>query len=652
VEAPKWGINATLAHGASDIKNAGIYVTNYQKLHRFDPSVFSGVVPDESSILKSMDGKTRAELTALFAATPFKLPCTATPSPNDLMELGNHCEFLGVMRAVEMLAMFFDHNGAETSKWSLKPHAESAFWKFVCEWAVYIRHPEDIGFKDSGYFRPEVIFHDHVIPMSADDIESTGELIPGASLSMNERRAARRQSINDRVELCAKIASEVTGPFIAWCDLNKEGDAIAESIPGAVQVTGSDSDDFKESAMRDFSNGATRVLVSKPKICGFGMNWQHCGDMAFVGLSDSYEAMYQAISRCARFGRTEPVNVHIITHAREGVVLENIRRKEQQAKQMADAMVEHMREIQTDKVKGQMREIMEYKTDVAKGDKWTYHLGDSCEVIKSVPTGSVDYQIFSPPFASLYTYSNSPRDMGNSKNHSEFYKHFGFLVGEMLRVSRPGRLLSFHCMNLPTSKERDGVIGISDFRGELIRIFCESGWIYHSEVVIWKDPVTAMQRTKAIGLLHKTIRKDSSMSRQGIPDYLVTMRAKGQNDKPIAHTSEEFPVHVWQRYASPVWMDINPTDTLQKESAKENDNERHICPLQLEVIRRALELWTAPNDLVASWFGGIGSEGYESIRMGRRFLGCELKESYWRCGVTNLSNAVESTDMDLFSADI
>lgn len=273
------------------------------------------------------------------------------------------------------------------------------------------------------------------------------------------------------------------------------------------------------------------------------------------------------------------------------------------------------------------------------GDKWAIYRGDCIEVVKGIPDASVDFSIFSPPFASLYTYSASDRDMGNCSDQEEFAEHFRFLIPELFRVTKPGRLLSFHCMNLPTSKERDGYIGIRDFRGGLIKAFQDAGWIYHSEVVIWKDPVTAMQRTKALGLLHKTIRKDSAMSRQGIPDYLVTMRKPGVNPEPVAHTAEQFPVSLWQRYASPVWFDINPSRTLQHRSAREHQDERHICPLQLQVIERAIELWTNPNDVVLSPFAGIGSEGYVAVQNGRRFVGIELKESYYGQMKKNLATA-------------
>jgi DNA modification methylase len=271
-----------------------------------------------------------------------------------------------------------------------------------------------------------------------------------------------------------------------------------------------------------------------------------------------------------------------------------------------------------------------------------YH-GDSIEVLKGIPDATIGYSIFSPPFASLYTYSNSAHDMGNVRNHAEFFEHFDFLIDELFRVTKPGRLLSFHCMLLPTSKERDGVIGLTDFRGNLIRAFSARGWIHHSEVVIWKDPVTAMQRTKALGLLHKQIRKDSCMSRQGIPDYLITMRKPGENalcDR-VEHTAEDFPVGEWQQLASPVWMDINPSDTLQYRSAREHEDERHICPLQLTVIRRGMKLWSKRGDTVLSPFAGIGSEGVVAIEEGRRFLGVELKDSYYRQAAANLLAARE-----------
>ena len=275
-----------------------------------------------------------------------------------------------------------------------------------------------------------------------------------------------------------------------------------------------------------------------------------------------------------------------------------------------------------------------------EGASYVAYQGDCVEVVAALPTGTIDYSIFSPPFSSLYTYSDSPRDMGNSKSDTEFAAHFRYLIAGLYTALKPGRLVSVHCMNLPTAKSHHGYIGIRDFRGDIIRWFEEAGFIYHSEVCIWKDPVTAMQRTKALGLLYKQLRKDSAMSRQGIPDYLVTFRKAGENPDPVTKTHESFSLDRWQRYASPIWTDINPSRTLQYTTAREEADERHIAPLQLDVIERGIELWTNPNDVVLSPFMGIGSEGYCALKMGRRFVGIELKPSYFEVAQGNLK-AVE-----------
>lgn len=644
-EAEKFGVEVCVAK-TPDQAEGRIIITNYERVELFDASEFTGVVLDESSILKAHDGKTRSMMIEKFQQTPFRLCCTATPAPNDHMELGNHAEFLGTMSRVEMLSMFFVHDGGDTAKWRLKGHAKSEFWKWLASWAVMIRKPSDLGYSDDGFDLPDLHMHQHTVEV---DKPTEGMLFAMEAQTLQDRLQARRDTISDRVSECAAIANATSDQFLVWCNLNDESAELAKAINGAVELTGSDSDDFKEQTMIDFVNGKIRVMVTKPRIAGFGMNLQNCHNMAFVGLSDSYEQFYQAVRRCWRFGQKKPVHVHMITAQTEGAVVANIKRKEKDAMEMAASMVEHMKEINTASIHGAtVREKSPYVRDMEKGAGWTAHLGDCVDVASEMKDDSLHYTVYSPPFASLYTYSNSDRDMGNCTDYDVFFEQYKFLVKEIYRATMPGRLVSFHCMNLPTSKERHGFIGIQDFRGDLIRIHQDAGFIFHSEVCIWKDPVTAMQRTKALGLLHKQIRKDSCMSRQGIPDYLVTMRKPGENPEKVSHTHDDFPVSLWQRYASPVWMDINPSDTLQYRSAREHNDDRHICPLQLEVIRRALKLWSNPGDLVFSPFMGIGSEGYVAIQEGRKFVGSELKRSYYEQACRNLA-AAEKEQLTLFS---
>jgi superfamily II DNA or RNA helicase len=641
-EGRKFGIDIHYCRSGEKIKD-GINITNYEMLEHFDLSEFAGVVLDESSILKNRDGKTRNAMIDACQQVPYRLSCTATPSPNDFMELGNQCEFLGIMGMSEMLATYFINDAGDTGTWILKGHARVKFWEWLATWSVVIRSPTDLGFDGSAYILPSLNMYEHIV-----ESEPTTDLFADIATGLLERNKARKESIDDRVAKCADIVNASDEQWVLWCHRNEEAEKLVKLIPGAVDVSGSDSIEHKEESVHKFLSGDIRVLVSKPKILGSGMNFQNCHNTAFVGLSDSWEQYYQAIRRFYRFGQTKQVNVHVISAESEGAVVANIKRKEEQNQMMGAEMVKHMSESMKHEIFGAQLEKDEYVRDVHYGDGWTLHNSDCIDLAREIDTDSIDFTIYSPPFASLFTYSNSDRDMGNSKNHADFYQHFGYLVDEMLRITKPGRLMAVHCMNLPTSKVNDGFIGIKDFRGELIRLFSDKGWIYHSEVCIWKDPVVAMQRTKALGLLHKTIKKDSSMSRQGLADYLVIMRKPGSNPNPVSHTAEEFPVEKWQKYASPVWFDIDQSRTLNFRDARDDDDVKHICPLQLDVIERAMDLWTAPNDLVFSPFTGVGSEGYTAVKMGRKFIGSELKKSYFEQAVKNLEEIKKQTQ-DLFS---
>jgi hypothetical protein len=662
-EGEKFGIpNINYCRDQDGVK-PGLNITNYEMMDKFDLSQFAGVVLDESSIIANRDGKTRNAIISQCSTVPYRLSCTATPSPNDFMELGNQVEFLGIMTMTEMLAMYFINDAGDTGTWILKGHGKAKFWEWMATWAVCIRSPADIGFDGSKYLLPPLNMIEHVV-----ESKTTFGLFADIAQGLMERNQARRDSIDDRVDKCAEVVNASAEQWVVWCHLNNEAEMLVKAIPGAVDVSGSDSIEHKEKTIAGFLDGSIRVVVSKPRILGMGLNFQCCHNTVFVGLSDSWQQYYQAIRRFHRFGQTKQVNVHVISAESEGAVVANIRRKELQNEEMCGQMVNHMSAAMKREIFGMTEQKSDYVRDVVKTADYELHLADCVELASEIETGTIDYTIFSPPFESLYVFSNSLRDMGNSTKE-QFYQHFRFLVDEMLRITRPGRLLSFHCMNLPTSKVNDGYIGIRDFRGDLIRLFQEAGWIYHSEVCIWKDPVVAMQRTKALGLLHKTIRKDSSMSRQGIADYLVTMRAPGQNDKAVRHYRDEeecmevcqkdglnfdtereniLEVGLWQKYASPVWMDIKQSRTLNHRDGRDADDQKHICPLQLDVIERALHLWTAPNDLVFSPFTGIGSEGFTAVSMGRRFIGSELKKSYFDLAVKNMSDAKKKT-YDLFS---
>ena len=614
----------------------GVWITNYERMDAIDFTSLHGLVLDESSILKAHDGKTRSRIITSAQGIPYRLSCTATPSPNDFEELGNQCEFLGVMTRTEMLATYFVNDTGDTGTWRLKGWGQSRFWEWMGSWSVVLRNPSDIGFDGSRYILPEPQYIEHVV-----ETDKTGDLFAKPAQTLLERRKAQRDSIEARCTALADVVNADTSePWLIWCHLNDEAELLASLIPGSVNVQGSDKAEVKAARMMEFSAGTLRVLISKPKICGFGMNWQHCARMAFVGLDDSFEKFYQAVRRCYRFGQTRPVHVHLFTAENEGQILANLKRKEIQHHEMSEKMIEHMKDIMNNELQGQQNIVDEYREATHDGDGYTVHLGDCVKWARRMEDNSIDYSVFSPPFADLFVYSNSEHDMGNCKDDAEFVAQLRYLIAELFRVIKPGRNVSFHCMNLPTTKMRQGFIGLRDFRGDLIRAFQDAGFIYHSEVCIWKDPVVAMQRTKALGLLHKTIRENSTMSRMGLPDYVVTMRKPGDCDDRVTHDGvDDLPVMMWQKYASPIWDDIDQSRTLNKLPARDENDEKHMCPLQLDVIERCVHLWTNKGDLVFSPFTGIGSEGYTAVKMGRRFVGTELKPQYWELACQNIEDA-------------
>ncbi len=663
-EGKKFGVNTEYKRNNWECKE-NIIVTNYEMMENFNSYDYIGVVLDEASIIKNQTGKIRNKIIEIYRNVPYKLLCTATPSPNDYMEIGNYSECLGVMTCQEMLSMFFTHDGGNTSKWRLKGHGKEIFWKWLATWSMFVKKPSDIGnYNDVGFKLPPVNIIEEIVK---SDIIPEGELFSQPAIGLRETQRSQRESLAKRCNRVAEIVNNSTNQWVIWCNLNDESDLLCKLITDSKDVRGTQNIDLKSDRLLKFTNGELRVLITKGSITGYGMNWQHCYNTAYVGQNYSYEKYYQTLRRFYRFGQTNIVNVVICRSDREQSITNNLKEKEKKAEEMSSAMVKYM-SSELHNNESTKHEITEYEEKISSGENWTLYQGDCVEILnKYIPDNTIHYSIFSPPFASLYTYSNSPRDMGNSGDNSEFYTHFEYIVSELYRVLMTGRLCSFHVMNIPTLKSRDGYIGITDFRGELIRIFIKAGFIFHSEVTIWKDPVTAMQRTKALGLLWKTIKKDSSMSRMGFPDYIITMRKPGDNSIPISHNEDEFPVDMWQKYASPIWTDddiksdendpgsryskdpvwfgINQNDTLNRNEARSNEDERHICPLQLGVIDRCLRIWSNKGDTVLTPFAGIGSEMYQSLKNGRNTIGIELKPKYYDIAKKNCENAMKQLEL-------
>jgi hypothetical protein len=358
-EGQKFGVDLEYSRNGKKSKT-GITITNYEMLEHFSASDFQGLVLDESSILKSYTGKFRNFILENYSRVPFRLACTATPAPNDLMELGNHAEFVGAMNRTEMLSMFFVHDGGETQNWRLKGHAQKDFWRWVCSWAVMIRKPSDLGYEDGKFTLPPLNIHEIVVDM--DHTKATNALFFMEAKTLQERQGARRDSLEIRCKKAAEIANSTNEPWLIWCDRNDESALLTKLINNGKEVKGSDSPEYKEKSMLGFSDGSVQRLISKPTICGFGMNWQHCNKVIFVGLSDSYEQFYQAVRRSWRFGQQKPVDCYIITSEIEGAVVANIKRKEQQSKEMADGMVQHMHVYNESNIKGLKKTVTEYKT--------------------------------------------------------------------------------------------------------------------------------------------------------------------------------------------------------------------------------------------------------------------------------------------------
>jgi DNA modification methylase len=632
-EGKKFGIYCqdyfeAVDNGDTENLTQGVLIANYDQLDNIDCSIFSGIVLDESSILKNFEGATKKNIIETFKDTPYKLACTATPSPNDPMELGNHSEFLDVMNRNEMLAMYFVHDGGETAKWRLKGHAVKLFYQFVGTWSIMLNKPEDIGFHMDGYNLPPLVIEERKIITPSRNGKLFNDTSVSATNFNSELRLTKFERLNDVVKLVNEKKDE---SFIIWIKHNEEGGLLKELLPEAIEVRGNDTDKWKEEKLLGFANGNFRLLITKTKIASFGMNFQSCHNQIFASLDFSFEGLYQAIRRSYRFGQDKDVNIYLITTD----TMTNVKKAIDEKQKQFEYMQAEMSKAINDNLSG--NKLTETLFD---NEKFINHWadmrhGDCVKLIREIPDESIGLSVFSPPFADLYTYSSHVEDMGNSKDYKEFLIAFSFLIKELYRVMLPGRNVAVHCMDLPIQKGKEGFIGLRDFSGMILRAFEDAGFVYHSRVTIWKDPVVEMQRTKALGLLHKQIKKDSTMSRVGIPDYVLIFRKDGERENPVSNI--DLPVDLWQKYASPVWMDINYGNTLQGyRNGREESDEKHIAPLQLETIERLVYLYSNKGDIVLTPFMGIGSEVYQAVKMGRKAIGFELKESYFDLSKKNI----------------
>jgi len=640
-----------------------LWITNYEIVESFDMSQFGAVVLDESSILKSIDGKIRKRLTDMCKNTPYKLCCTATPSPNDWIEIGNHAEFLGICTIPEMLATFFinankEHTielGGETyrkkgsnkggTEWRIKHHAEDRFFEWLASWAIMMTKPSDLGYDDNGFILPEL----RLIPQFVETEYKGDQLFFTHLHGIADRAKTRQSTMQKRLDALKATIGDSKDQWIIWCGLEKESNAAKQTFSSAVEVCGSDSVDYKAQSFEDFQDGKTQILITKPKIGGFGMNFQNAHKMAFLGLNDSWEMFYQAVRREWRYGQTEPVDVHIIMSDVEAEVYQNVMRKDTRAKLMRAKLIERINIYERKELGMGVELEPDYREDIKRGEGWTAMLGDSCERLKEIDDNSIDLSVYSPPFADLFTYTASDRDLGNSRGWGEFFEHYSFIISEILRVTRPGRLTCVHTSDIPAIAQKDGYIGVKDFPGEVIRAYEKGGWIFTGRAFVQKNPQAQAIRTKSKALLFVQMRKDSTDSRPALVDQILIFKKPGDNVIPVAPVDNgEMDNETWIEWAHGIWLGIRETETLQFTKARGVDDEKHICPLQLGTIERCIKLYSNPGETVLTPFGGIGSEAYMSLKLRRKAVLIELKPEYFNTAVSNLTSAA-TAQHDMFN---
>lgn len=791
-ESEKFGYSVTYVRNTSDLLNSKtpVVITNFEMIKEFDTSLIGGIVLDESSILKNETGEMRNLMIAKAAQVKYRLSLSATPAPNDYPELGNQAEFLGICTRDEMLVEFFVNNMTKT-EYRIKGHAVDHFWSWVVSWAVMLSKPSDIGdFDDSGYELPELQIKDICLSVdhhrAFDKINSDGQaaLLLVGNTSATDMHREKRETVNERMAEAARVANECNDYAVVWVETDYEADIVKRLIPDCVEVRGSEPREIKAKKLNSFSRGETRVLVTKPKIAAFGMNWQHCNISIDASVTHKFESWYQRIRRFYRFGQERNVHNYVIYAESEISIVENVYGKMKSHIDMQKAMIDAMRRngMSVDNQDHKVFSVL--NRQMVSGRNWEFYNGDSVDTISVLADNTVQMWVESPPFEDLYTYSDSPRDLGNCRDSDEFTYQYSLIVNEQYRTTKNNGFKCVHCRDLPLSLEKNGIMGLSDFPGRIIKTHIEAGYKFYAWKTVWKSPVTEQQRTKSAGLgWQHAFCKRAERARQGAADYvlvfqksdndnvfnssqlpmsvrtvercldlwsnksdlvitpftnnhsdlqvgliivdstdnpvnyipairtgrlivarythpidmtksigdmgmggmtfhsrlalndgswLVAFRKWGNNmpnddhvvhkitqtnhkyigrDYPIQNKSNwNYSVEVWQRYASciwydiedlpeshiDIWWDVNQSNVLNFRNARTERDEKHLCPLQLDVIEKCVDLYTDKGDLVASAFGGIASEPVTAIKMGRKAWGCELKESYWRLGVSHL----------------
>jgi len=682
-------------------------ISNYDMLKSFvnSASWYGGIVFDESSIFKGLGNRSLKLAKKLIGKIDFRLCCSATPSPNDFDELLRQSEILGVMPEKEAKALFFVQKG-ESNSWRLSNYAaKGAFWDWASGWMIAMRKPSDLGYSNDTFIRQQ----NHVIELKVKGQEykrtKQPSLFPVQATTLTERRSARKVTIKQRVNAISDLINNpdkmrqyipdyIDGESIViWRKYLAEADEVCKQMPSFVNIHGSLKREQKEDFIIQFSDGEINHIVTDPRMFGHGMNWQHARIQFFLGMSDSYEEYYQAMRRLWRNGQTRDVFTFWVYADTEGNVIKNITRKEKQHNQLYDNVVERMARhyhapensnYQIEKTE------MEYKVDKFTGEGYEVFNGDSAEMLKNITSNSIHLTVTSTPFAGLnFAYSNSLRDVGNCQNGKELTHHLSFIMEEVYRVTMPGRLACIELMAEPLFKWKDGHTGRIDFRGDVIRMMQDLGWIWHSEVVIAKDPQLKAGRTHDSGLTQASVVKDFCRAAPVIDCYVLMFRKPGENKSPVLaldsalySTDGWIPMypeegdaswvelaHGFWTYNKPehylplpneVWADIKESGVLKWTDSKGNnrqthtmgrddDDERHLAPMQLETVRRLIRMYSNPGEIILDPFSGQGTTGFVAIEQGRKYKGCELKPSYWKLSERVLKYAVsESKKESLF----